>query len=247
VTEPPVSGPTDKPADVLDRAGRWLAESLDGFRWVTSSRELRRRDGVDVRLHLQPSRYSSAGGAVWATPRLAISDGQRRVFNSMLVNLSPRWISVECSGAPHAPVESQAISLPDFLTDLQHHVLPVVELFHDPAEAAASLPSQWLGMVGAGTIEWAIAHDEPDAAALLVRRHMERPLVGQQTWESRLSRFSDGWHADARPAAHEEMQTLGWLSRQHDLVAPDTLRVPELVEPPHSRRGLLRLLRRRPE
>src|SRR3954465_9742239 len=144
VTEPPVSAPTDKPADVLDRAGRWLAEGLDGFRWVKSSRELRRsQDGVDVRLHMQPSRYSRAGGAVWATPRLAISDdrydswrqtaqrspmpGQGWVFNSMLVNLSPRWISVECSGSPDVPAESQAISLPDFLTDVQHHLLPVVE------------------------------------------------------------------------------------------------------------------------
>src|SRR3954452_21097526 len=101
-------------------------------------------------------------------------------------------------------------------------------------------------MVGAGTIEGAIARAEPDAAALVLGRHMKRPLVGQQTWESRLSRFSDGWHADARPTVHEELQTIGWLSRQHDLVAPDTLRLPELTGPPRSRRGLLRLLRRRP-
>jgi hypothetical protein len=44
-----------------------------------------------------------------------------------------------------------------------------------------------------GMIEQALARDDRESAALLMRRHMERPLRGHQTWPDRIGGFRHGW------------------------------------------------------
>jgi hypothetical protein len=47
-------------------------------------------------------------------------------------------------------------------------------------------------MIGCETVEWALARDDPGAAALLIRRHRQRPVRGQQTWRGRIGRDHTG-------------------------------------------------------
>jgi len=44
----PRFGVTDRPGDIVDRSGQWLAEQL-GWRWVKSRREIEVRAGRQVR------------------------------------------------------------------------------------------------------------------------------------------------------------------------------------------------------
>jgi hypothetical protein len=93
-------------------------------------------------------------------------------------------------------------------------------------------------MVGYGTVEWALACGDHDAAVLLLRRHLERPLVGAQRWQQRVDSFRRGW--DAAPGRAglpgpavlvHATESLGWLARVHDLPGPQTLHDPGR-EPP---------------
>ena len=105
-------------------------------------------------------------------------------------------------------------------------LLPLFDAFVTPRELAARMPDDWLGMLTAVTVEWAIAHRDPGAAKVLVQRHMSRPERGQDTWEARARRFSSGYDL-ADPTA-QDLQTystkaIGWVCREHDLLAPADL------------------------
>ena len=68
-------------------------------------------------------------------------------------------------------------------------------------------------------------------AALLLRRHLERPLQGQQRWEQRMDSFRRGWEAapgllPGSAGLLYSTQSLGWLARVHDLPGPQTLQKP---------------------
>jgi hypothetical protein len=235
--------PGDKPAVMVDRAGAWLSEQLDGFEWLKSRRDLRRRrDGTEFRIHLQPSSWSRAGVAAWVAPRLSVLDdavqqwreaharsdasGVAWVYNTLLVNISPRWGSVECSGLPQPAVPNAPtpLALDVFASDLREEVVPVLEVFRDPETAARQLPQAWLSMISAGTIEWALAHDKREAATQLLRRHIERPVKGDQTSDPRVRRFANGWHARERPDDPlGGLESMGWLSREFNLIAPTDL------------------------
>jgi hypothetical protein len=76
----------------------------------------------------------------------------------------------------------------------------------------------------ASTIEWALAHDNREAAAQLLRRHIERPVKGNQTSDPRVRRFANGWQARERPDDPlGGLESMGWLSREFDLIAPTDL------------------------
>jgi len=100
-------------------------------------------------------------------------------------------------------------------------------------------------MVTYGTIGWPLARDDPDAAAVLLRRHMKGPLIGKQRWEQRLDSFrrrrrsrlaGDGLPSPA--VLVYATASLGWLARVHDLRGPETFREPVPLEPqPRDERG----------
>ena len=82
--------------------------------------------------------------------------------------------------------------------------------------------------VYSGTIEQALARHDPESAAALIRRYMERPLRGHQTWPDRIGGFRHGWKL--HPGGHRPPQhgtgALGWLTRVHNLPGPASFREP---------------------
>lgn len=264
MADAPTAEPGDKPAEIIDSAGRWLADQLDEFHWVKSRRDLRHSRGAqEIRVHLQASKWNRAGIGTWVSPRVTVSDEVLDrwrdaksaspigrigwVYNTLLINISPRLVSVECSGLPQPETPNAPIprSLNEFAADLRTEVLPVIEVFSDPDLAAEALPEAWLAMISAGTIEWALARSRQDAAARLVRRHIERQLKGSQTWDARINQFTEGWNSDDRPDDPiGGLASMGWLSRRFDLVTPTELVPPAPATAPLKPRGLLRLVKR---
>lgn len=240
---------TDRPGDILNGAGRWLAAQL-GWRWVKSRGTAEFRDGRQVlRLVLQSSKWSRAGVATWVFARVMVLDDglpgwraahpestlfpcpsrppRRFVYNSLLINIERGLDEFECSG-----LLQRSLSLDEFAAAFCERILPVLRLFRSPDLAAHGLPDSWLVMVGSEMVEWALAHNDSGAAALLIRRHMQRPLHGQQTWQSRIEAFRRGWELapgrDGLSQAALPLATasLGWLARIHGLVDPHGLHEP---------------------
>lgn len=252
----PRFGTTDRPGDIVDRSGQWLAEQL-GWRWVKSRRDVEVRAGRQVRrLGLQSSTWNRAGVATRVSTRVTVLDEALRawreahpastvlpvsaysvwphVYNTLLINVDLDLAQVECSGLPQRfPAPLRAMRLDEFAAAFRERVVPVLELFQSPSLVARELPVSWLSMVISDTIEWALAHDDRDAAALLLRRHLERPLKGQQRWEQRLASFRRGWEIapgrDGLPGSAVlvyDTESLGWLAQVHDLIDQETLRQP---------------------
>jgi hypothetical protein len=159
----------------------------------------------------------------------------------LLINIDPDLAEIECSGLPQGFPALRAMRLNDFARAFRETVLPVLGLFQCPALLARDLPASWLSMVTYGSIEWALARNDPDAASVLLRRHMERPLIGKQRWEQRVDSFRRGWEIapgrDGVPSpavlAYATV-SLGWLARLHDLPGPEELQEPA---PPESQPG----------
>ncbi len=91
-------------------------------------------------------------------------------------------------------------------------------------------------MTGCPAIEWALAHGDRDAAALLIRRHLAGPRPGSQASQMQTGAFRKGWQLaprrDGLPSLPEfSPPGLSWLARVHHLPAPDALHDP----PPLSR------------
>jgi hypothetical protein len=156
----------------------------------------------------------------------------------MLINVDLDLAEVECSGLPQGFPAPRAMRLDDFAAAFGERVLPVLDLFRSPALVARELPVSWLSMVAEGTVEWALACEDRDAAALLLCRHMQRPLKGKQRWEDRIRHYRRGWEiAPGRgglpsPAVlMYSTSSLGWLARVHDLPGPETFREPASLEP----------------
>jgi hypothetical protein len=238
----------DRPADILDGTGRWLAAEL-GWRWVKSRHTAEIRDGpLVLRLILQSSTWSRAGVATWVSARISVLDDDLRAWrlaqadetvvpasralpfacNTMLPSVEPGLESLECSGLPQQPLAARTIGTSEFAAGFRELILPVLRLFRSPRLLATGLPDSWLMTVDSGTIEQALAQDDRESAALLMRRHMERPLRGHQTWRDRIGGFRHGWgNAPGRDQSPQHgTGALGWLARVHDLPGPATFREP---------------------
>jgi hypothetical protein len=238
----------DRPADILDGTGRWLAAEM-GWRWVKSRRTAETQDGpLVLRLVLQSSTWSRAGVATWISARVSVLDDDLRAWrlarpeatvfpagrvppfacNSMLASAEPGLKRLECSGLPQQPPAPRTVSTTEFESQFRERVLPVLALFRSSGLLAAEMPDGWLGTVDSGTIEQALARKEPGPAAALIRRYMERPLRGHQTWADRIAGFQQGW--DSAPGGGPPPQhgtgALGWLARIHGLSGPSSFREP---------------------
>jgi hypothetical protein len=106
-------------------------------------------------------------------------------------------------------------------------VLPVLGLFASSRLLASEMPDAWLMTIDSGTIQQALARNDRESAAALIRRHMERPLRGQHTWPCWIGGFRDGWETapGGRPAQYGT-GALGWLSRVHHLPGPISFQEP---------------------
>jgi len=244
----------ERPGDIVDRSGRWLAEQL-GWRWLKSRRDVEVRAGRQVRrLGLQSSTWNRAGVATWVSTRVMVLDADLtawrhahpasfawsapdavppHAYNTLLINVERDLAEIECSGLPQRIPAPRAMGPAEFAAAFQERVIPVLDLFQSPSRVARELPVWWLGMVTYGTIEWALACGDQDAAALLLRRHLERPLRGSQQWEQRFESFRRGWEAapgrDGLPGPGMDVystESLGWLARVHDLDDPETFAEP---------------------
>lgn len=239
----PTFSAADRPAEVLDSAGRWLAANLPEFEWKKSRQDIERKRGDQThRIGLQSSTWSRAGIATWVSPRLTILDSRLlrwrkahpdlttvkdpgkawpTVFNSLFDNFLSYCSNLEASGLPQTSEGPSSIGLDDFQRCLVTAVLPVLEEFAEPDRLIGSLPASWWNVIDAGAVEWALALGDHQSAAQLVQRHLTRPLRGQQTAESRLDQFAGGWddRMNGQPSSNPTFSTsaLGWLSAAHEL------------------------------
>lgn len=258
-TPPPTFNASDRPPAIVDAVGRWLAATdLDGFRWVKSRRVLVR--AVNTQRHeltLQTSTFSRTGVATWVMPRVSVFDDRLTTwrqanpsasafdnlhttapcaYSNMLVNAEPSFVSVELSGLPQPPEQRAAPSV-QFFTYIATVVRPLFDASAEPPQLVAALPDSWLSMVNAGTVEWAMACGNADAATELIQRSVSRPLRGQQRWDTRFDQFRHGWglaEHGMRPELQPPLgfEAVGWLARTHSLLALNDLLTPPA---PHSR------------
>jgi hypothetical protein len=238
----------DRPADILNGTGRWLAAEL-GWRWVKSRRTAEARDGpLVLRLILQSSKWSRAGVATWVSARVSVLDDDLRAWrvtrpdetvfpagrvlpfacNTMLSSVEPALLSLECSGLPQPPPAPRTISTRAFAARFRERVLPVLGLFGSSRLLASQMPDSWLMTIDSGTIEQALARHDRESAAALIGRHMERPLRGHQTWRDRIGGFRHGWESAPGEDRPPPLGTpaLGWLARIHNLPGPAAFREP---------------------
>jgi hypothetical protein len=238
----------DRPADILNGIGRWLAAEL-GWQWVKSRRTAEARNGpLVLRLILQSSTWSRAGVATWVSARVSVLDDDLRAWrlarpdetvfpasrvlpfacNTMLLSVEPELQTLECSGLPQPLSAPRAMTTSEFAARFREQVLPVLGLFGSSRLLAAEMPDSWLVTVDSGTIEQALARHDRESAAALLGRYMERPLRGHQTWPDRIGGFRHGWDStpgDDRPPQHGT-GALGWLARLHKLPGPASFREP---------------------
>jgi hypothetical protein len=238
----------ERPADIMDTAGRWLAAEL-GWRWVTSRHTAEILDGtLTLRLILQSSTWSRAGVATWVRHRISVLDSDLRAwrlarphetvfpgsklppfaFNTMLGSVEAELGNMECSGLPLEAPAPRAISLDGFTTGFRQKVLPMLDLFRSSSMLANSLPDSWLTAADSGLIEQALSRDDSESAALLMHRYMERPLPGDQSWSERIDGFTRGWEdalSPGQPPQHG-VSAFGWLARIHGLPGPLAFRGP---------------------
>ena len=129
----------DRPADILNGTGKWLAAEL-GWQWVKSRRTAEARDGkLVLRLILQSSTWSRAGVATWVSARVSVLDDDLRAWrlarpdetvfpvgrvlpfacNTMLSSVEPGLQTLECSGLPQQPPAPRTISTSEFATQFR--------------------------------------------------------------------------------------------------------------------------------
>jgi hypothetical protein len=189
VTAPPRFTAQDRPRDILDAAGRWLAAELgDGFKWVPSARALKLPvGGASCELLLQPSHWNYTGVLTHASIRVVVRDKalatwRRRqghnqtksdqvVWSSEMINIDRDLHEVELFGdvARQTPTDIRFLTLPKLLEGIRTKILPKVLLFESPARVAKELPDAWFIAMGP-TVEWAISRGDRDSANAISAR-----------------------------------------------------------------------------
>lgn len=192
---PPVFTTTDKPRDILNAAGRWLALELGGgFRWVPSARTLKMEiaPGRTGEVQLRPSHWNYTGLLTHALIQVTVRDQklarwrrQRgRNFSGLIVAQSPDAVwgmqminidrdlrDVELFGDVAAVTGSsnRYLTLPELLVAVQTRILPKLLMFESPARAARDLPDIWLAEPDQ-MVEWANSLGDEESARLIATR-----------------------------------------------------------------------------
>jgi hypothetical protein len=188
VSTAPTFSAADRPADIVDGAGRWLADQLGvPFEWSRRLRSLQAAFGpLTLRLGLQGSQYSRTGESTTVSPHLRLEDeGLHRwrlahpevssrddatLINLMLANVVPSAATVELYGQLRE-FEPRILSLPDFVDLLYGQVLSVLPILESPVKAVRALPEQWW-LDPVWLVEWALSRDDRDSARQMVERYL---------------------------------------------------------------------------
>lgn len=196
VAAPPRFTAQDRPRDILDAAGRWLAAELgDGFQWVPSAHALKLPvGGTSCELVLQPSHWNYTGVLTHASIRVMVRDKalarwRRRqgrsqakiadvVWRCEMINIDRDLHEVELFGdvAGQTSSDVRFLTLPELLEGIRIKILPKFLLFESPARVAKELPDTWLIAMGS-TVEWAISRGDNDSADAISAR--VRVLAGK--------------------------------------------------------------------
>jgi len=190
VAMPPSFSNESKPREIVESAGRWLADELgDGFRWASTRHALQLvRGSKTYEVVLQPSKWNRAGELTHASLSVTVRDKalaawrrRRReatmrkrsadvVWTCDFVNIDPDTHDVELFGnLREAGGGTGLLSLPQLLGVLRERIVPKLELFESPARVAKELPDTWL--VRTGTIvEWATSLGDVESARVISTR-----------------------------------------------------------------------------
>jgi hypothetical protein len=185
----------DKPRDILNAAGSWLAAELgNGFRWVPSAHAIKVPiGGTTAEVKLRPSHWNYTGALTHALLRVTVRDkalaAWRRargrnysgvmsdpsadvVWSSELVNIYPDLQDVELFGDVAAATgsDSRFLTLSELLDAIRTRILPRLMLFQSPAMVAKELPDTWLFEEMGATAQWAISRGDEASAELLRAR-----------------------------------------------------------------------------
>lgn len=195
MTAPPKFTDRDKPPDILNAAGRWLAAELgNGFRWVPSAHALKLPvGGTTAEIVLRPTSWNYTGVLTHAWLRVTVRDKalaawrRRRgqlysgtvaepaanvVWSSELVNIYPDLHDVELFGDVAASTGSDThfLTLPELLDAIRTRILPRLLLFQSPDMVAKDLPDTWLFEDMGVTMQWAASRGDEASAQLLKTR-----------------------------------------------------------------------------
>ena len=195
MSAPPTFTVRDKPRDILNAAGFWLAAELGtGFRWVPSAHALKVPiGGTTAEVKLRPSHWNYTGELTHALLRVTVRDKElaawRRargrnhsgvmaepsadvVWSTELVNIYPDLHDVELFGDVAAATgsDSRFLTLPELLDAIRTRILPRLMLFQSPAMVAKELPDTWLFEEMGATAQWAISRGDEASAELLKTR-----------------------------------------------------------------------------
>ncbi len=190
---PPTFTRESKPSEILESAGRWLADELgDGFHWASTRHALQTvRGGRTSEVILQPSRWNRAGELTHASLRVTVRDKalaawrrrQRQsnvrkgwadvLWTCDVVNIDPDIHGVELFGNLRESAGGlRLLSLSELLDAMRKRILPKLELFESPARVATELPDTWL--VHTGTIvEWAVSLGDRESASVISSRTLK--------------------------------------------------------------------------
>jgi len=251
VSLPPVFSDSDRPAAIINSAGRWLADQLGSpYQWLPRPRVVQAVSGsLTVDLLLQGSSNNRAGGSTTVRVQLIVEDEGLRAWQEQhpglchradgrliaisLVNLVPSAVAVELYG-PLRRVEPRILSLSDLAEVLCAQVLPVLSCLDSPAQAVRGLPDRWW-LEANGLVEWALSRGDRAGARQMVKRYLTR-------YPGRVPAFRQGLAAPDLPIGplYEPDTALGRLAATAGLVDPSE-ELPATA--PARRRTLLQRLR----
>lgn len=251
MSSPPVFSDSDRPASIINGAGRWLADQLGSlYRWLPRPGVVQAVSGsLTVGFPLQGSSNNRTGESTTVRVQLLVEDEGLRgwqeqhpglchradgtLIATYLVNLIPSAVAVELYG-PLRQVEPRMLSLSDLAELLCTQVLPVLSCLDSPVQAVRGLPDRWWLEVN-GLVEWALSRDDPDSARQMIQRYLQHNPASVHAFQQGLANTEH----PADPVYNPDI-TLGRLAAATGFVHPDE-QLP--MRAPAQRRTLLQRLR----
>ncbi|GIF77529.1 hypothetical protein [Asanoa siamensis] len=217
----------ERPRDVVTAAGRWLAEALDGFDWLSSRRLLRRRVGaLTHQVALSPSSYNRAGESIMVWTYVGARDaayGLWRAAHPDLVTAPEVRTDLYCAhmlgyatgranGYTYGSSEDGDIDLTDpgsrgaaleaFVAKVREGVLPWFDEASDPDRIVDSVPGRRTTRP-VSVVEWLASRDRLD----LIDAYAERFRNPPDRWEAGVTLAKSGAPA---PGMGDDLKSMGW-------------------------------------
>jgi hypothetical protein len=187
VSSPPVFSAGDRPASIVDGAGRWLAPQLGSpYRWLSGQRLVQAAAGpLMISLELEGSPRNRTGESTTVSVSLLVDDEgllrwrdshpdlcyrrDGRLIGTYLENLVHRTVTVELYGTLRQ-LAPQILSLTD-LPELVREILSVLPCLDSPARAVREMPATWR-LEPNGLVEWALSRGDSDSAKQMIQNYL---------------------------------------------------------------------------